>query len=1043
LRVEPLEGRWVPATITPTTFADGGLGSGSLRDAVLQFNADTGTDDDIIQLLPGTYTLTIPNGGGRHETAGLTGDLNLTQTSHRWIIQGTGPSTVIDASQLQDRVFQIVNPGTQVFFQNLVIQGGLAQENGADGAQAGTTDALGGGVFDNGGAVTLDNVVLQNNLARGGNALYNGDAPGFSSRGGGLYSTGGSLTISNSTMDANAASGGTGAYDDYDACISDCSFPGGTGGASQGGGLYVGGSTLTLINSTIAANTLHGGTGGGSRYGIGGAGGAAQGSGLWLATGATAHVSFNTIATNQATGGSHGSGPYGYLASGPATGGGLYNQATLQTSDTILARNTVTGPGTNTSPDLAGNLGSLGYNLIGNSQGGTGFDLSDLLGVDPRLGPLQDNGGPTPTMALLPDSPAIDAGDPNFVGPPDWDQRGEGFPRISNGRVDIGAFEVQQGQIPSFSVTDFPSPVTAGEDGTFTVTALDADGNLDPTYTGTVHFISTDPRAQLPDDYTFTPDDQGVHTFDATFETAGTWDLIVRDTVTLTRFGRQTGIVVLPGAADHYTLSAPAIVAGDSPFAVTLTVLDAFGNQATGYQGTVHFSSTDPQATLPDDYTFTAADRGSHRFSVTLHSAGQQTLTVQDTVNGALSIDHDVHVSRTVWLVTSFYGNSVLRYDSETGAYIDTLVTQGAGGLIGPHDAVIGPDGNVYVTSRDTNEVLRYDRTTGAFLGAFVTRGSGGLNFPHGLLFRDGYLYVSSTNSASVLRYDATTGAFIDAFVSAGSGGLKAPTGLLFGPDGNLYVNSQVDDSVLRYDGMTGAPLPAPGRNGAVFVPSHSGGLLNNYGQLDFGPDGNLYVASDGTNNVLRYDGTTGEFLGVFVPAGSGGLNQPEGLVFGPDGRLYVASGGTNNVLRYDGNSGAFLGVFTGAGGSLMFPAYITYWDMDAAGPGSSLGGPRPHSLRGAPLNPIIGDLPLPAAAPTWTGSSGEANMSEMPAIGLQWNQLAAAEPAQRTQDAPRPRIEPNPGPPSMATRRQARDGLFAGWAAIGDWESVFTPTEL
>jgi hypothetical protein len=119
-----LERRCVLTTITPTTFADGGPGSGSLRDAVLQFNADTGTDDDIIQLSAGTYTLTIRNVGGHHETAGLTGDLNVTQTSHRWIIQGAGPSTIIDASPVLDRVFQIVNPGTEVVFQDLVIQGG-------------------------------------------------------------------------------------------------------------------------------------------------------------------------------------------------------------------------------------------------------------------------------------------------------------------------------------------------------------------------------------------------------------------------------------------------------------------------------------------------------------------------------------------------------------------------------------------------------------------------------------------------------------------------------------------------------------------------------------------------------------------------------------------------------------------------------------------------------------------------------------------------------------------------------------------------------
>jgi hypothetical protein len=856
--------------MTPTTFADGGLGSGSLRDAVLQFNADTGTDDDIIQLLPGTYSLTIRNTGG-HENEGLQGDLDLNQTSHRWIIHGAGPSTIIDASQLQDRVFQIVNPGTQVLFQDLVIQGGLAQDNGTEHALPGTTDALGGGIFNNGGNVTLDNVVLQNNVARGGDAPYYpyGEA-GQNARGGGLYSTGGALSISDSTLTPNEAMGGRGGpggvrtfgsefqyispgaggsvqggglYSTGGALtISDSSVAnnqavggvggtgggyegsapggnaqggglyaagglltfsdsaatantlrggdgnrgasdggacqggglyvgstvltvrnatiagntlrggdggsssgvGGDGGTSQGSGLYAGGGMLTITNSTIAANTLGGGTGGNGfgfyYYGTGGSGGVAEGAGLWVAAGATAQVSFDTISNNQATGGTHGNGNYNGR-DGAATGGGLYNQGTLQSYDTILADNTVAGPGATSSPDLFGDLGSVGYNLIGNFQGGTGFEPTDLLNVDPQLGPLQDNGGPTQTMALLPGSPAIDAGDPNFVGPPFWDQRGDGFPRISGGAVDIGAFEVQQGQIPSFSVTNFPSPVTAGQDATFTVTALDADGNLNPTYTGTVHFTSTDPQALLPHDYTFTANDQGVHTFDATLRTAGTQALFVRDTVARFQSGYEAGIVVLPAAADHYTLSGPAIVAGDSAFVVTLTARDAFGNQATSYQGTVHFNSTDPQATLPDDYTFTAADGGSHRFRVTLHSAGQQTLTVQDTVNGSLSIDHDVHVSRTFWLATSFRNNNaVLRYDGDTGTFIDILVAPGAGGLDGPVAAVIGPDGNVYVSSYRSNQVLRYDRNTGAFLGVFVTAGSGGLTNPDGLLFHDGDL---------------------------------------------------------------------------------------------------------------------------------------------------------------------------------------------------------------------------------------------------------------------------------------------------------------
>src|SRR5262249_30242764 len=123
----------------------------------------------------------------------------------------------------------------------------------------------------------------------------------------------------------------------------------------------------------------------------------------------------------------------------PHSGGGIFFAAggsEVSIRDTIIAGNA----GSN-GPDLYGALGSPGHNLFGNTQGGSGFDATDLLNVDPMLGPLQDNGGPTQTMALLPGSPAIDAGD--NTGAPDWDQRGPGFPRIVNGVIDIGAFEVQ------------------------------------------------------------------------------------------------------------------------------------------------------------------------------------------------------------------------------------------------------------------------------------------------------------------------------------------------------------------------------------------------------------------------------------------------------------------------------------------------------------------------------------------------------------------------------------------------------------------------
>jgi len=90
-------------------------------------------------------------------------------------------------------------------------------------------------------------------------------------------------------------------------------------------------------------------------------------------------------------------------------------------------------------PDLYGDVNSLGYNLIGNSTGGIGFVEDDLLNLDPILGPLQDNGGPTPTHALLLKSPAIDAGlCTNAVS---TDQRGEPRPNTVSNQCDIGAYE--------------------------------------------------------------------------------------------------------------------------------------------------------------------------------------------------------------------------------------------------------------------------------------------------------------------------------------------------------------------------------------------------------------------------------------------------------------------------------------------------------------------------------------------------------------------------------------------------------------------------
>jgi subtilisin-like proprotein convertase family protein len=193
----------------------------------------------------------------------------------------------------------------------------------------------------------------------------------------------------------------------------------------------------------------------------------------------------------------------------------------------------------------------------------------------------------------------------------------------------------------SLAVGGFPTSTTAGSAGSFTVTARDASGNVATGYTGTVHFSSSDPRAALPANYTFTTADAGSHTFSTTLETAGTQSLIVTDTAASGLSGTEAGIAVSPAAANSLKVSAPVGATVGATNSIVVTALDAYGNTATSYAGTVHFSSSDTAAgvRLPPDYTFTTSDRGLHTFSggVTLQTAGSQTVTAADTVTGSIS----------------------------------------------------------------------------------------------------------------------------------------------------------------------------------------------------------------------------------------------------------------------------------------------------------------------------------------------------------------------------------------------------------------------
>jgi hypothetical protein len=195
--------------------------------------------------------------------------------------------------------------------------------------------------------------------------------------------------------------------------------------------------------------------------------------------------------------------------------------------------------------------------------------------------------------------------------------------------------------LASYDVTGFPATV-AGAAHNFTVTARNTLGQVMTGYTGTVIFSSSDVQAGLPASYIFSASDKGVHTFTATLKTAGSQTLRVHDSVDSTSTGAQSGIAVTAAAAASVSVTGYSATVAGVAHTFTVTARDAYGNVATGYTGTVKFTSTDAQASLPANYTFTAADAGSHTFTATLKTAagsqgvGGQTITAQDVASTAL-----------------------------------------------------------------------------------------------------------------------------------------------------------------------------------------------------------------------------------------------------------------------------------------------------------------------------------------------------------------------------------------------------------------------
>jgi parallel beta-helix repeat protein len=424
-------------TFTVTNLSDSGAaGDGSLRGEVAAANANPGADT--VAFAPGlTGTITFAGEG--------------IVISDPVDIEGPGPGVVTIRQTAAHRVFNVENiEDKPVTIAGLQIADGTAPSGGAnpgiggDVINSGATLALvddlivGGEAGNEGGGIASFEgpLILRSSTVRGNHAL--GDA--------GLVAGGSSesWTIESSTIAGNVASGfdgGLSLQTSSTGLIEDSTISGNSAKGNAGGDLSpAAGGAIIVRDSTVAGNVAAESAGGLETY---------------LGAGGTVTIEDSTIAANHADGGE---------------GGGIRSvDPGLTLVDTIVAANTATGKG----PDIFGFGGPVAtaFSLIGNPAGATLNETvpgSDLRGVDPQLGPLQDNGGPTETMALTPTSPAVDKG----AGPLGSDQRGETRPVLYPGApisaapgangADIGAFELQVPSPPPTTnpnTTPTPTPI--------------------------------------------------------------------------------------------------------------------------------------------------------------------------------------------------------------------------------------------------------------------------------------------------------------------------------------------------------------------------------------------------------------------------------------------------------------------------------------------------------------------------------------------------------------------------------------------------------
>jgi Right handed beta helix region len=396
-----------------------------------------------------------------HKIKLTSGQLNVNKDI---TISGAAVNQLAVDGNAQSRVFYI-NPGKTVTINGLTVKNGASDDGaGIYNNQAVLTvsnctisgnsaDIDGGGIYNYAAALTVNNCSISGNSGGGiynlGTTLKVSNCTITGNDGTGIYNFNAALTVSNCVIGGNSGSGiSSGAHNGGAILTINNSTVNGNSGGGISSGTFDGVATLTVSNCTISGNSANV-YGGGILSGAGGGNGAA----------ASVTISNSTLSSNSAAvgGGIYNSGGRRSPASlsiknctisgNSATGNGssIYNYGEIGFGGFVELGSTILnagGSGENIFNE-GGRIASLGYNVSSDDASGFLTGLGDQINTDPLLGPLQANGGPTFTHALLPGSPAINKGNPSFTPPPFYDQRGQGFDRVVNGRIDVGSFEAQ------------------------------------------------------------------------------------------------------------------------------------------------------------------------------------------------------------------------------------------------------------------------------------------------------------------------------------------------------------------------------------------------------------------------------------------------------------------------------------------------------------------------------------------------------------------------------------------------------------------------